>query len=611
MTTFRVTSTLLGALLVAACGDSGSQATVTLEPVVTAKGCARFTDGATATPATIGTCVNCEVTDEINVIDGNLNSAARMTGSGTVQGGMRITALDRSIHPAGTLAGFVMTLARPGVAANPFAFIRTYRQGVLQEESTLSARSGVGAAAPTIGSSAEFFGLRTTKDFDAVEFELSSAVLAGAVEVNIFEACSDFSAISEPVPIEAPPSRTAVIADLSTGANPYHDVFSRPAWTQHPSTVIPGFPADAPALRLSLDDSLDVAEEKDAAIWTGIQTGVVYWIPQTNLLYVRTRHTDEAFPGTERELPYATANHGTLTSGVIARECRDCYLLIVSDPEGGFTFSLDYLAQHANWVDVAASTQQAAVIAPTALPEAANALVLSQLSGPFSPYTQAARQWVEAGRLYFVGSGNYPTSLVGYPIPTPSGDRTIPPWFTVIGGSYSECRGTELNAGKPAEFSSEYHAVAPANDSSSEYQDVSGTSFSTPLVATHVAQALKRVRTVLGDTRGTGTYWSGTPRGSGYLMDGELSREDIFAAFTDAADLFVSDQYTGPCGSNGVPSSPQPWVEMGWGHVGRAQGSLAADIILGVLQAPAKPVEQRRYMDAYMAARRASVTASP
>ena len=94
-------------------------------------------------------------------------------------------------------------------------------------------------------------------------------------------------------------------------------------------------------------------------------------------------------------------------------------------------------------------------------------------------------------------------------------------------------------------------------------------------------------------------------------MDGELSRDDIFAAFTDAADLFVSDQYTGPCGSNGVPPSPQPWVEMGWGHVGREQGSLAADIILGVLQPPSKPAEQRRYMDAYMAARRASVTASP
>lgn len=375
--------------------------------------------------------------------------------------------------------------------------------------------------------------------------------------------------------------------------------------------MIPGFPIDAPALNLALGGNLADSLEADAQEWAKLKTGVVYWIPNTNLLYVRTRHSDEAFPGTRREPAYETSNHGVYTAGVIAKACPSCYLLVVSDPEGGFTSGLDFLSGNAAWVDVAVSTQQAVTVWPTAPVEVANALVLSQLSGPLSGYAQAARRWAETGKLYFVASGNLPVSSVDLLVPVPSLDRTIPPWFTIVGGSYAECRGVELLSGRPAEFSAEYEADAPAFESTSEYETVSGTSLSAPLAATHFAQALRLVRQALGDTRRAGAYWAGAARGSGYLADGLLTRDELYSAFADAADLFLSSEFTGPCGVNGLAASGQPWLEMGWGYVGEAQAELAAGIILGILQPPAKPEAQREYMNTYLMLRKLSGSATP
>lgn len=596
-------------LSLAACGSSIAPAAKA--KLDTGMHCAAVSGpSVTVAPATTGNCVECSTASPELAADGDLGTAATVSIPAATGGGASIRITDgATTFAAGQKAGVIAAFRRAGsLAVNPYAFVRTYLHDQLQEESTLTATSGVNNGAASVTPVASFFGFETTKPFDAIEIAVESQAVTGYFDLEVYEACSQFSVTGSGAvdPVGLPAGPAAVIADLSTGANPYHHVFRRPDWTQHPSSVIPGFPADAPALELSLGDNLEKNLETDAAKWESLQTGVVYWIPHTNLLYVRTRQSDEAFPGTQRAPAYQTADHGVLTSGVVAKACPSCYLLIVSDPEGGFTASLDYLAQNAPWVDVAASTQQATTLAASAVPEAANGLVLSQLRGPLSDYAQAAKRWVESGKLYFVGSGNFPVGVVGYPVPVPTTDRTVPPWFTVIGGGYAECRATELDAGKPAEFISEYQATAPVYESTDEYQAVSGTSFSTPLVATHFAQALKRLRAVLGDTRQPGVYWAGTPRGDGYLADGVLTRDELYSAFADAADLFQTSEYSGPCGSNGVPPSPQPWVEAGWGYVGEAQGQLAADIILGLLQPPAKPAEQRQYMDSYLMARELS-----
>ena len=82
-------------------------------------------------------------------------------------------------------------------------------------------------------------------------------------------------------------SPQVVLAHLDTGVNPYHVAFrdaSALAYA-HPSTYLPGYPADAPALWLSLDEAdLGAALKKDRAVWDAVEEGKLYWIPGTRIV---------------------------------------------------------------------------------------------------------------------------------------------------------------------------------------------------------------------------------------------------------------------------------------------------------------------------------------
>jgi hypothetical protein len=416
--------------------------------------------------------------------------------------------------------------------------------------------------------------------------------------------CGSSSAVAAAADVAPSP---VVVADLSTGTNPYHEVFRRPSWTAHPSTVIPGFPADAPALPLTLGPDLQADLKADADLWKNMKTGVVYWIPGTNLLYVHTRYKDQAFPSAPHDAPaYATGDHGSESSGVMAQTCRTCYVLIVSDPEAGFTYALDYITKNLPWVDVASSTQFTVYVSPASSVVVVNDVLISPLTGPVSEYALAAKQLADSGRLYFIASGDSPTSLINYPLPTPTTANGLPPWFTLVGGAYPECHDAELMSGSPTEFVSDYNAQTPAPDATSGFTTQAGTSYSTPKVAALFGETLGIVRRSLGDRRAAGVYWAGPAQNSAFLADGELSREDLYSAFAAAGELFSTAQASVPCqGAIGypIPVTPTPWLQMGWGYVGQDQAELAASLILGRAAAPSKPADQAAYMRAYMSAR--------
>jgi hypothetical protein len=546
--------------------------------------------GALVTTSAGLTCVGCAALQPELAGDGDPATSALIAIPASVAGGFSLRVTKPGAVFAAGRVGMLLGGSSRVVGLGYGYTLRTYLGGVMQEEAAAAVVEG------------EPMAMMATQPFDGIEVVIDATANTAGARFSVFEACSAVAAIAaeQPEPVQQP-TRAAVIADLSAGNNPYHVVYRRPEWKKHPSKVIPGFPADAPALELTFGPDLVASLEADAQKWRDLERGVVHWIPGTNLLYVRTREVAEplaAVVGTAT--PYSTGGHGTLTAGVIAEACQDCYLLIVSDPEGGFTYSLDYLARHAAWVDVAASTQQSFPFSGDA--EAGAALSLA--SGPLSPYASAAKRWAEAGRLYFIAAGNTPAQDV-------APDRMLPLWFTVVSGAYAECRGHELKSGKPNEFVSEYVVDAPAELTVDQYHSVSGTSFSTPLVATRFAQALKIVREQLKDTRKPGTYWSGTPQPSPFLADGKLTREELYQAFAQAAELFTTGEYTGPCGYLGVPVSATPWLEMGWGYVGPDQAVLAADLILGRRQAPAKPAEQKQHMDTYMGLREAAGSVTP
>ncbi|HEX2021783.1 MAG TPA: S8/S53 family peptidase [Candidatus Thermoplasmatota archaeon] len=63
----------------------------------------------------------------------------------------------------------------------------------------------------------------------------------------------------------------AVVAVIDTGINPYHEFFRAPALADHPSTWLPGFPASAQTVALSLDEpGFDEAFDADEATWRGL-----------------------------------------------------------------------------------------------------------------------------------------------------------------------------------------------------------------------------------------------------------------------------------------------------------------------------------------------------
>jgi hypothetical protein len=76
--------------------------------------------------------------------------------------------------------------------------------------------------------------------------------------------------------------------DLDTGINPYHVTFRDPSprAQQHPSTYIPGYPADAEALPITLTepDYARAVRRDCETIWKNVKPGRLYWFPGTKIV---------------------------------------------------------------------------------------------------------------------------------------------------------------------------------------------------------------------------------------------------------------------------------------------------------------------------------------
>src|SRR6266576_3048684 len=78
-----------------------------------------------------------------------------------------------------------------------------------------------------------------------------------------------------------------VVALFDTGINPYHHTFrdTSPRAYRDPSTYLPGYPKDAEALNLSLDEpDYAKAVKKDCEVWKALKPGKLYWIPGTKIV---------------------------------------------------------------------------------------------------------------------------------------------------------------------------------------------------------------------------------------------------------------------------------------------------------------------------------------
>ena len=146
----------------------------------TSSNCVTFS-GATRTNYTTSGCVNCAATNTSQAVDGNIDTAASVTHpAGSVgTSSFRATAQSGIIFTAGNTAAIVFS---PGVPEGRIRVL-TYQGDVLQENrnGTSTTRNGL----TTIG-------IKTTKNFDAVEFSFDAANPSTSQEVaSVREFCSN------------------------------------------------------------------------------------------------------------------------------------------------------------------------------------------------------------------------------------------------------------------------------------------------------------------------------------------------------------------------------------------------------------------------------------
>ena len=410
----------------------------------------------------------------------------------------------------------------------------------------------------------------------------------------------------------------AVVADISVGTNPYHEVFRRPAWTEHPCKVIAGFPCDAPALNLTLGGNYAADLAADSASWASYKPGIVYWVPGTNLLLLTLRSVAPVLCSGECDLKDGyggpSASHGIATSGAAAAACADCYVLVIQDAPAADGNAVEYVASQLPWVDFLAGTN---------LSGAGNPFDTSNFA--LENYQQPTQHLADSGRLFFAASGDDAVTA-SYDGAVGPG-YSLPPWVVTVGGMTAtnpfpdslakDCNAIDVLSGAPAEILGAFSQNLPTPETVDGYKIQRGTSFAAPQMAAYFGQALARVRQRLGDTRADGALWAGAPQASGWLQDGVLTAVEMRGVFSQAAHYFQPSEFSAACEAemdqkflamtsipvSQRPVSATPWVDMGWGYVGPQETALSTAALLGAATLAPKQDAALAYMDGFMSAR--------
>lgn len=392
-------------------------------------------------------------------------------------------------------------------------------------------------------------------------------------------------------------SRVAVVvADLGPGANVYHERWQRPDWTEHPSTVIPGFPEDAIALNLTFgaDYAANLAADQD--VWESVVEGQLYWIPGTNLLgYVHRPYSSvDVGHGSG-----ANGFHGAGTTDAVNQACPDCYVLFVQDTRSMDGASVDLLADW-DWVDIVTSTNTPG---PVAYGEE------YPYVGASPAYAKATKKLHERGGLFVAGTGNMPVNgIVNAAAPFPWYDYCCTPWVVNVGGAVSYCNGAVGLAGKAPEVVGDYTQELTAVETTTGTSWLSGTSFATPQIAGRFGQTLLEIRQSLGDQRGEGAWWVGEPGPGPYLEDGRITQEEVRAVLQAYGTHYASTDFVvgagGPCNIYAHPVGPVAAADLGWGYIGPEAPADAASVLLGETDAPERDPVTQQVMAAQMEWRR-------
>jgi hypothetical protein len=423
---------------------------------------------------------------------------------------------------------------------------------------------------------------------------------------------------------------TAVVAFTDTGINPYHVQFrdrSARAY-QHPSTYLPGYPKNAKALPISLNEkTYELAVEKDCELWKSVKDGALYWFPGTKIVGgisfgLSGDFSCKPVQGGFRILDMG--GHGTMVAsrgaGTEYGACKDCLVVSISNPmaasvgvnspgDKAIMDSVEWAGKNSTWID--AQSNSWGPIASAWSPTSATGIWTAQ-----GALVKAVEK-VSKKHLAFWASGNgaaFRGGVLGHP-------TLLSPHLTPSAISVGGHDSGQINTwpGFPP------HLVADSCDAWAAYHNKikesadnvsGGTSGATPFVAGGAARILLEARRILGDTD-TGVTKGVVARGkkgrvkSGPLADGVFT----LAEWKDVTKKTATPRPKGqkedgpacgataaPYNSTGINWSDVPdgypeYIHIGYGAVDVESHKLAMKVIGGKAKLP-----DRSSTDQYFAA---------
>lgn len=419
----------------------------------------------------------------------------------------------------------------------------------------------------------------------------------------------------------------AVILVHDSGFNPYHVAFrdDSPRAFQHPSTYLPGYPAEAIALNITLDaPDYDAALRADCDLWANVTYGQQYWFPGTKVISAISFSNVLAgigggsppfdCRGDSPVIGYLGGSHGTMTSSRAASieygACKRCLvgMVVNYNIEG-----VEWIGQQGAWADVQSNSW--GPVAPVFVP-ASETGVAPLLSDPeFNEAVEASAQEV----LSFWASGNGAATrggVLGHPtFLTPH----FGPSVIIVGGHDSGYINTWPGF-TPHVISDSCKSWAAHHESLDGSDDSvgGGTSGATPFSAGIAADILLEARLLLGDLDRSGRVDGVMAAGdagnitSGPLADGAFTvdewRDVLYKTATarpqrqyeDGADCTspVDTPYGSlPVAWKDIPEDVPAYPYVGYGATDNESRELAFAVLRGDA-----PMPERSAEDAYFAA---------
>jgi hypothetical protein len=387
-----------------------------------------------------------------------------------------------------------------------------------------------------------------------------------------------------------------VIGIADSGINPYHSEYSYLTYPdpdilkltgnfmRHPSAYIPGYPADAEALPITLNQGYFPAQDKP--VFQSVEQGKLYWIPGTKIIGAVDADNNAASNAAADATPILDDDgHGTGTTSVSTGNrygyCPTCLLF--------FTEGLDEsIPSRYPWVDIASYSFGYVGGVPL---------------GPAVGPNEATRAAAERGQTILYAAGNGVGNAFDVPVATWGSDQTGASWNITVGAIRRDNQRAIVGDGMPVDISAWGDGNLPSACRVGTVSQCAfgGTSAATPYTAGVFGNVLTEVRRAIGDGRagqraGQVVAQGTAIPGSVYLADGKLTRSELREAVLKTAFPLNQDNNVSMFPFPQTAPYLTPETNMlfeGYGAATPDSAKRAIDVILGRALVPDRAFEDQ------------------